>query len=62
LTVDEMVEDYIKSKWSRYGTEWAIVSNEQGMGMKFSSQEDSSLNVAHFTPEDLNRAAALASD
>nr|WP_261302778.1 glycoside hydrolase family 2 TIM barrel-domain containing protein [Paenibacillus andongensis] len=59
MTVDEMFEDYImpQENGSRYGTAWAIVSNEQGMGIKFSSAEDFSLNVAHFTPEDLTRAA-----
>ncbi|WP_327205288.1 glycoside hydrolase family 2 TIM barrel-domain containing protein [Paenibacillus sp. Root444D2] len=59
MTVDEMFENYImpQENGSRYGTEWAIVSNEQGMGIKFASPEDFSLNVAHFTPEDLTRAA-----
>jgi beta-galactosidase len=59
LTVDEMFENYImpQENGSRYGTEWAIVSNEQGMGMKFSGSDDFSINVAHYTPEDLTSAA-----
>lgn len=58
LTVDEMFENYImpQENGSRYGTEWAIVSNEQGMGMKFSGSDDFSINVAHYTPEDLTLA------
>jgi beta-galactosidase len=59
LTVDEMFENYImpQENGSRYGTEWAIVSNEQGMGMKFSGSDDFSINAAHYTPEDLTLAA-----
>ncbi|OMF18979.1 glycoside hydrolase [Paenibacillus sp. FSL H7-0331] len=59
LTVDEMFENYImpQENGSRYGTEWAIVSNEQGMGLKFSGSDDFSLNAAHYTPEDLTKAA-----
>ncbi|MCU6791627.1 DUF4981 domain-containing protein [Paenibacillus sp. WQ 127069] len=56
LTVDEMFQNYVmpQENGSRYGTEWAIVSNEQGMGLKFSSRgAEFSLNAAHFTPEDL---------
>ncbi|MEC0227805.1 glycoside hydrolase family 2 TIM barrel-domain containing protein [Paenibacillus alba] len=55
LTVDEMFENYImpQENGSRYGTEWAIVSNEQGMGLKLSAQEAFSFNAAHYTPEDL---------
>ncbi|WP_371263438.1 glycoside hydrolase family 2 TIM barrel-domain containing protein [Paenibacillus sp. 1_12] len=59
LTVDEMFENYImpQENGSRYGTEWAIVSNEQGMGLKFSGSDDFSIHAAHYTPEDLTRAA-----
>lgn len=58
-TVDEMFENYImpQENGARYGTEWAIVSNEQGMGLQFSASEGFSFNASHFTPEDLTKAA-----
>jgi beta-galactosidase len=58
LTVDEMLENYImpQETGSRYGTEWAIVSNEQGMGLKFNSPDEFSFNALHFTAEDLTSA------
>lgn len=58
LTVDEMFENYImpQENGSRYGTEWAIVSNELGMGLLFTSPEAFSFNVSHYTPEDLTAA------
>ncbi|MDF2923773.1 MAG: glycoside hydrolase [Paenibacillaceae bacterium] len=59
LTVDEMFENYVmpQENGSRYGTEWAIVSNELGMGLKFTStSEDFSFNAAHYTPADLTNA------
>jgi beta-galactosidase len=59
LTVDEMFQNYImpQENGSRYGTEWAIVSNEQGMGLKFASPEgEFSFNAAHYTPADLTAA------
>ncbi|MCR8632672.1 glycoside hydrolase family 2 TIM barrel-domain containing protein [Paenibacillus radicis (ex Xue et al. 2023)] len=58
LTVDEMFENYImpQENGSRYGTEWAILTNEQGMGLKFSGPDAFSFNAAHYTPEDLTAA------
>jgi beta-galactosidase len=59
LTVDEMFQNYImpQENGSRYGTEWAIVSNEQGMGLKFASPDgEFSFNAAHYTPADLTAA------
>ncbi|MBB6669481.1 glycoside hydrolase family 2 TIM barrel-domain containing protein [Cohnella nanjingensis] len=58
LTVDDMFENYImpQENGSRYGTEWAIVSNELGMGLKITAEDSFSLNAAHFTPEDLTAA------
>ncbi|MEK0314606.1 glycoside hydrolase family 2 TIM barrel-domain containing protein [Cohnella sp. 56] len=55
LTVNDMYVPYImpQEHGSRYGTEWAIVSNEQGMGLRFTSAEPFSFNASHFTPEDL---------
>ncbi|TMV46984.1 DUF4981 domain-containing protein [Paenibacillus mesophilus] len=58
LTVDDMFEPYImpQENGSRYGTEWAIVSNEQGMGLKFASPAGFSFNASHYTPDDLTAA------
>jgi len=57
-TVDEMFENYLvpQENGSRYGTEWAIISNEQGMGLKFIGCPNFSFNAAHYTPEDLTIA------
>jgi beta-galactosidase len=58
-TVDELFENYLmpQENGSRYGTEWAIISNELGMGLKLtSSNEHFSFNAAHYTPEDLAAA------
>ncbi|WP_284638588.1 glycoside hydrolase family 2 TIM barrel-domain containing protein [Paenibacillus silviterrae] len=61
LSVDEMFENYImpQENGSRYGTEWAIVSNELGMGLRFSvpAGGEFSFNAAHYTPEDLTAAS-----
>lgn len=56
--VDEMFENYLvpQENGSRYGAEWVVVSNEQGMGLKFTSDKDFSFNTAHYTPEDLTEA------
>jgi beta-galactosidase len=56
--VDELFENYImpQENGSRYGTEWVIVSNEQGMGLKFTAQDNFSFNASHYTPEDLTAA------
>lgn len=58
LKVDEMMENYImpQETGSRYGTEWAIVSNEQGMGLRFAAQGEFSFNALHYSPEDLTSA------
>ncbi|OXM15465.1 glycoside hydrolase family 2 TIM barrel-domain containing protein [Paenibacillus herberti] len=57
-TVDEMYVPYIhpQEHGSRFGTEWAIVSNELGMGIKFSGKEPISFSASHFTPKDLVEA------
>lgn len=57
-TVGDMFENYImpQENGSRYGTEWAIISNEQGMGLKFASTSEFSFNASHYTPEDLTEA------
>lgn len=58
LTVDDMFENYLmpQENGSRYGTEWAIISNKLGMGLKFIGASDFSFNAAHYTPEDLTAA------
>jgi len=57
-TVDEMFENYLmpQENGSRCGTEWVIISNEFGMGLKFVADTDFSFNAAHYTPEDLTAA------
>ncbi|HEY0829108.1 MAG TPA: glycoside hydrolase family 2, partial [Bacilli bacterium] len=58
-TVDGLFENYLmpQENGSRYGTEWVIVSNELGMGLKLTSNnEHFSFNAAHYTPEDLAAA------
>jgi len=58
FTVDEMFENYIvpQENGSRYGTEWAMVSNAFGMGLLFIGEPEFSFNAAHYTPEDLTAA------
>ncbi|WFB59631.1 glycoside hydrolase family 2 TIM barrel-domain containing protein [Paenibacillus sp. BR1-192] len=59
LTVDEMYQSYVvpQENGSRYGTEWATVSNALGMGLKFTSPGSSySFQALHYTPEDLTEA------
>ncbi|MFC5401403.1 glycoside hydrolase family 2 TIM barrel-domain containing protein [Cohnella soli] len=58
LTVDEMFESYIypQENGSRYDTEWAIVSNEQGMGLRFDSNLPFSFGASHYSVEELTRA------
>lgn len=57
-TVDEMYVPYVhpQEHGSRFGTEWVVVSNELGMGIKFSGKEPISFNASHFTPKDLEEA------
>jgi len=58
FTVDEMFENYImpQENGSRYGTEWATVSNALGMGLTFHGDDPFSFHAAHYTPEDLTAA------
>lgn len=57
-TVDGMFENYLvpQENGSRYGTEWAVVSDRQGMGLRFASEAGFSFNASHYTPEDLAAA------
>lgn len=57
-TADEMAETYImpQETGSRWGTEWARVTNELGMGLRCEAGQPFSFNVSHFLPCDLTRA------
>lgn len=58
MSVDDMFENYIhpQENGSRYGTEWGIVSNRQGMGLRFNAPSPFSLQASYYTPEDLAAA------
>jgi beta-galactosidase len=58
MTVKKLFENYIKPQenGSRYGTEWAVVTNALGMGLKFTSPDEFSFQASHYTPEDLAAA------
>ncbi|WP_342479800.1 glycoside hydrolase family 2 TIM barrel-domain containing protein [Paenibacillus sp. FSL L8-0340] len=58
-TVDEQFVDYImpQENGSHNETEWVIVSNELGMGLRFQSDRPFSFNASHYTPEDLTQAS-----
>ncbi|QCT03660.1 glycoside hydrolase [Paenibacillus algicola] len=57
-TADEMAETYImpQETGSRWGTEWARVTNELGMGLRCEAGQPFSFNVSHFLPGDLTKA------
>lgn len=57
-TVQELHENYImpQENGSRYGTEWAVVSNRLGMGLLFSSQDSFSFNASKYSVSDLEQA------
>ena len=57
-TVDGMHEEYImpQENGSHYATEWAAVTNLQGMGLLFCGMDEFSFNASHFSPEDLTLA------
>lgn len=57
-TVDEMFENYLRPQenGSHYNTDWAVVSNNQGMGLLFIGEDNFSFNAAHYTPMDLTHA------
>ncbi|MBR2568445.1 MAG: DUF4981 domain-containing protein [Paenibacillus sp.] len=57
-SVDQMHVDYImpQENGSRYSTEWAVVNNLLGMGLRFTAADSFSFNASHFTPEDLTKA------
>jgi len=57
-TVAAMHENYLtpQENGSHYATEWAVVSNLQGMGLLYIGQDDFSFNASHFTPRDLTAA------
>lgn len=57
-TVDSMHENYLRPQenGSHYSTEWAAVTDLRGIGLIFVGMDDFSLNVSHYTPEDLTSA------
>lgn len=57
-TVDKLFTPYImpQENGSHNGTDWVIVSNEQGMGLKFTGVKPFSFNASHYTPKDLTDA------
>ncbi|WP_068784704.1 glycoside hydrolase family 2 TIM barrel-domain containing protein [Paenibacillus phocaensis] len=58
LSVDDMFENYVmpQETGSRYGTDWAIASTLQGMGLKFTAGQPFSFQALHYTAEDLTAA------
>ena len=57
-SVDRMHTDYImpQENGSRFNTEWAVVSNPLGMGLRFTAPDSFSFNASHYTPGDLTKA------
>lgn len=57
-TVQQLHENYImpQENGSRFGTEWAIVSNSLGMGLMFSAEEAFSFNASKYSVSDLEQA------
>jgi beta-galactosidase len=59
-TVDKMFEDYIvpQENGARYDTEWAVISDERGMGLMFQAEGGTfSFNASHYTSNDMASAA-----
>ena len=58
LTVDAMAQKYVmpQENGSRYGTEWAMVTSELGMGLRFDAPEPFSFQALHVTSADLAAA------
>ncbi|QHW31612.1 DUF4981 domain-containing protein [Paenibacillus rhizovicinus] len=57
-TVDGMFESYVmpQENGSRYGTEWATVTNALGMGLRLEAPGSFSFQASHFTAQDLTAA------
>ena len=57
-TVDAMFENYLKPQenGSHYNTDWAVVTNNQGMGLLFAADKSFSFNAAHYTAMDITHA------
>lgn len=60
-SVDQMFVPYIVPQefGSRYDTNWAIVSNEQGMGLRIDAPQPFSFQAAHYKAQDLTEATHL---
>lgn len=57
-TVDGMFESYVmpQENGSRYGTEWATVTNLLGMGLRLEAPGGFSFQASHYTARDLTEA------
>lgn len=57
-SVDDMHENYLmpQENGSHYSTEWAVVTDALGTGLLFAGMDDFSLNVSHYSPEDITAA------
>lgn len=57
-SVDELHEDYLmpQENGSHYATEWVVVHDDAGRGLRFVGVQEFSFNASHFTPEDLTAA------
>ncbi|MHA6485459.1 glycoside hydrolase family 2 TIM barrel-domain containing protein [Paenibacillus sp. strain BS8-2] len=58
LGVDEMARTYVmpQETGSRYGTEWAMVTSELGMGLRFDAPQPFSFQALHASAADLTVA------
>lgn len=58
LSMDEMARTYVmpQETGSRYGTEWAAVTSELGMGLRFDAPTPFSFQALHYTAADLTAA------
>ncbi|NBD24015.1 glycoside hydrolase family 2 TIM barrel-domain containing protein [Paenibacillus glycinis] len=58
-TVDGLFESYVmpQENGSRYGTEWAAVTNALGMGLRLEAPDRFSFQASHYTALDLTEAA-----
>jgi len=57
-SVDGMFENYLvpQENGSRCGTEWVVITGQEGLGLRLASEHEFSFNVSHFTPEELTAA------
>ncbi|WMT43583.1 glycoside hydrolase family 2 TIM barrel-domain containing protein [Paenibacillus sp. D2_2] len=60
-SVDQMFVPYLVPQefGSRYDTNWAIISNERGMGLRIDAPQPFSFQAAHYMTQDLTAATHL---